>query len=417
MTASQPALPAPTWTLWRQLMAESTRSRAGKQAGLWAFGVLERTLGHDWPERAWRKDGEVPGLIRLSAIHAVAFCELLELALRLHLLHDVPGAGKLRKELRTDPRAERLVHTRLQLEVGALGAHLGWTVAFEGSGGGPFSDVTITGTPVVLAVETFAVFTDKTTREGQRFWDDLSGKMMRIRFAHNVAFDGRLLRRLTPQETSDLVDQLETTARDVAEYGDRRYLKHSGAEICIVPSAEADGTRFSGPPETARGWERVAIDLRQKAEQARQSGARWLRVNLHDGMWQFNEWAAWPLAIKSDALARWSRDALSGAVGIDGVVFSSGAVLGQGAFVGESCRTDDGVFGLRRVWHPLRVRETVVVPASGIGSAQASEWVRVYDAEPAWLGWAVEHVGLGDIDDILAWQAIENVGEAPTVRG
>jgi len=62
-------------------MEESSRSEEGKAAGVWAIGELRTYLGDDWMERVAQHEGSAPSELILSPIHAVAFGELLDLAL------------------------------------------------------------------------------------------------------------------------------------------------------------------------------------------------------------------------------------------------------------------------------------------------------------------------------------------------
>lgn len=256
-----------------------------------------------------------------------------------------------------------------------------------------------------MTVETFAMLMDDRMRSGQGFWDQLSEQMMRIGFAYDVTFDGQVERRLEPNEIAELRTTAEETAAKVRVDGRARPLALPGVQLQVVPTLQADGTRFSGPAETSRGWPRTVDILHGKAEQARRSGAQWLRANAHDGLWQFTEWAGYDLTQKTAALAPWIRQAV-GSQGLDGVAISSGDVFGQGTFEPEAVVLPEGTCGLRRVLAPLRVRETIIVPLSEKGRTDAAHWAQLYGREPEWLGWALAAVGLPPAEDVMAWQPI-----------
>src|SRR5467141_3951944 len=83
----------PSWDLYRR-MADSPRvSPERRQVTLWALGELALRMGPDWLERYWDAAGHVPEEVNLGAAHMGALGNLLELALRFHLLDGIPGLG------------------------------------------------------------------------------------------------------------------------------------------------------------------------------------------------------------------------------------------------------------------------------------------------------------------------------------
>jgi hypothetical protein len=62
----------------------------------------------------------------------------------------------------------------------------------------------------------------------------------------------------------------------------------------------------------------------------------------------------------------------------------------------------DGTFGLRRLITPLRVRETLIIPADRNCSAAVAEtWRSLYADEPNWLAWALDRVDLPSPKEIF----------------
>lgn len=120
-----------SWDGLSARMSESARSDEGRAAGIWAIDVLRDQLGHHWMERAALAEGRAPSDLLLSMVHAVAFGELLDLALRLHLLRNVEGMGVVRRDLKNDLREQRRLHTRVLLNVAALALQHGHGVAME----------------------------------------------------------------------------------------------------------------------------------------------------------------------------------------------------------------------------------------------------------------------------------------------
>ena len=135
-------------------MASDLRPLEWRDSGEWAIGELRARLGEDWTSRSWTRYG-LPSGFGLAGFHTIAHCELLELALRLSLLNDVHGRGKVQKALRGDAASSQLMHARIQLEVAAAAQQIGLPVAMESreiSAKDPV-DLLLHRTPV----ETFAV--------------------------------------------------------------------------------------------------------------------------------------------------------------------------------------------------------------------------------------------------------------------
>jgi len=216
-----------------------------------------------------------------------------------------------------------------------------------------------------------------------------------------------MLTRLTPEATDRWLEELEVVASQVAADRVARPVDHPGSRVQVLPGGEVPaGTSFIGPIAAHRGWPRTVAKLREKAEQARLSGARWLRADVLDGLWQFTPWAQWPLPAKTQELAGATRAALGQVDWLDGVVLSSGLAVGQGQFTAESFRTDDGAMGLRRLVDPVRVREVIVIPIRPDGVDVASRWVELYGAEEGWLEWALNKVGLPSAGEVLTWRPL-----------
>ena len=100
------------------------------------------------------------------------------------------------------------------------------------------------------------------------------------------------------------------------------------------------------------------------------------------------------LHMKIEQVAQHVTSALRRVPGIDGAVLSNGAGFAQSQFHGESARTVQGCYGIRRVLPATRVRETMIIPVTPRGRSQATIWLRMYDAEEHWLDWALARAGI-----------------------
>jgi hypothetical protein len=393
----------PTWDFYRR-MASSTAAGPGRRAAvMWALDELERRMGPDWLERYWFAAGHVPEEVNLGFGHLAAFGNLLDFALRLHVLDRAPGIGQVQREMRTDLRDERRLHSALQLEIAALGMRAGFAVALESrvGRGSPPSDVVMLRDEERLQVETFAILRDEGSQEAARYWDWLLEQVQHLMWRHDVGIDGDISQRLDHDGSAELLRLIDAAARSAVAAGNEQALEFGGSSLRVLPPGNG-ACELRGGVEESKGWPRIEGKLVQKADQASAAGGGWLRADVRDGTWQFTPWAKAGLRAQIDEIAQAVKAVHGQLSGIDGVVLSSGALLAQGEFRGESVRTPDECYGLRRVLPAARVRETMIVPLTPRGREQANTWRELYNDEESWLDRALKQAGLPPRDQIFS---------------
>jgi hypothetical protein len=385
------------------MMARSLWPDAWRQAGSWALGQMRVTLGDAWVERCWGAEGRVPGELLMASGYTVAFGFLLEWALRLHLLQNLAGMGYLRRALRKHLDQAWRRHAALQLEVAALGLRAAYDVRLEGkrTGGSRPADVTLGRDGADFTVEAFALLLDAQSAEAGRYDDRVAGELMRIEAQHGVSFDGSLHRRLGHEELADWVQDVEKAATRALTMGTAQTLATTAGDLTIRPPGDASPTQLTYPVTEAGGWHRTVARLRQKAKQARASGAEWLRADLLDGIWWASSWSRAELPDKTSTMAGLLREALADDPSLAGVVVSSSPCPALSPYVPESARSRDGSVGLTRVLPLHRVRETIIVPLRADAEQAVESWLAMYDGEPEWLGWGLAQVGLPSVDAIV----------------
>jgi hypothetical protein len=381
-------------------MARAPRSDEGRAAGLYALGKLQEILGDAWPAVAWEKSDHagLPPEIMLSGPHAIAFAQLLELALRLDVL---PGDGgaKVKGSLRSDPRPEHLTHLRLQLELAALAVAAGLDPSVEThlAGADTPADVVVSHGGERVAIETFGILISDpdrfADRASQRAFHDISMTHVRYDVGITGSFDP-----LSSEGLSLMLEEIDATAAAVCADGVTRAVDGDGYALTIDKSGELKLEATSGARDL---WPRISQRLSQKAAASARSGSKWLRVDVVSGLWQFTDWAFQPFSEKVAVLGDAVRSALTDATHLHGVMVSSGACFIPGDQSDEDVR-GDGVIGLRRVIQPLRARESILVALHP--AAEISLLVDLYAGEPAWLGWALTRAGLGPPDAVLAYR-------------
>ena len=131
--------------------------------------------------------------------HVGAFGNLLDLALRYHVLDGAPGIGQVQRDMRNDLRDERRCHSALQLEVAALGVRAGFTAALEARAAGRAgpSDVILRRDGQLLQVETFVILRDERSQEAAMHWDWLMAQIRNIERRSDVGISGDLGERST----------------------------------------------------------------------------------------------------------------------------------------------------------------------------------------------------------------------------
>ena len=295
------------------MMARSRWPDAWRQAGGWALGQMRATLGDAWVERCWQAEGRVPGELLMASGYTVAFGFLLEWALRLHLLQDLAGMGYLRRALRKHLDQAWRRHAALELEVAALGLRVGYDVRLEGkrAGSGRPVDVTLGRDGADFTVEAFALLLDAESAGAGRYDHHVAGELLRIEARHGVSFAGSLHLRLGDEELAAWLQDVEEAAAQAVTTGTTQVLATRAGDLRIRPPGDASPTQLTYPITEAAGWPRTVARLQQKAEQARASGATWLRADLLDGIWWASSWSREELPDKTSTMAGLLREALA----------------------------------------------------------------------------------------------------------
>lgn len=392
-------LRVPSWDDLLETMTGDLRPLEWRDSGEWAIRELRARLGEDWTSRSWTRYG-LPSGFGLAGFHTIAHCELLELALRLSLLNDVHGRGKVQKALRGDAASSQLMHARIQLEVAAIAQQMGRPVAMESreiSAKDPV-DLLVDRTPV----ETFAVLDEDRDIDHRDAVDEMLDWLLHLGIAHDIHLTGQIHTVLDKQDRHLLEQDVKLAANGVRAGQGEQTLEHENCELVVVRREDAAGRPLSGPTSRKDGWRKPRSRLLKKADQALSSGATWLRCDIRTGLWQFTELRKLSLADRATQLGMAVRQTLASYSHIDGVVLSCGSLQAQGRFEDETATGASNELALRRPIFPLRVREAVVIPLTTAGMANIGLWHAIYDNEPRWFAWALATAGLPTSEAIYA---------------
>lgn len=290
---SAPESSAPSWGDLLNGMSGDLRPSEWRSSGEWAIGELRRRLGEDWPERSWTPYG-LPSGFDLAGFHTIAHCELLELALRLCLLDDLSGRGQVQRALRGDAANSQVMHARIQLEVAALARQCDRSVSLESRSISPRDpvDVLVCDMPV----ETFAVPSEDREIEYRHEIDEMMHWVFMLGVVNGVHVAGEIGTLLNPKEREILDEAVVAASRQLAEADSEQLLSDANYDLVVLRREDAAGRALTGPTRRSDAWRKPARRLEKKADQARSSGATWLRCDIRNGLWQFTPLSKLPLA-------------------------------------------------------------------------------------------------------------------------
>ncbi len=391
VTATAGAEPAPSslrWTNVGECLDRANRSDAYDRAARWALETLQGRLGGNWLSRATAKGGgKAPFGLHLLGSHTLALVDALEWALRLELSDECNGSADFLRDLLRDPRPGRILHSRSQLTVAGLAQRLGWQVELEPSGEGRApGDLALSGPSGPLLAEIRVLTQSSLGRSQFEAVEDGADWLFKLAVMHNVWIGGQLARHPTAVERRAIEQFVESEAPR-AQTGQRPRLSLDGIALELSDRDHADRA-LTSPPVHEELFRRMVRVIADKVLRMRASEAQWLHVTALTGLWAFTEWGRSPLEEKLPVMA----SALAAALGDtrpEGIVLTSAAGVALGGVSCETVRGRSGI-GLRRAIHPLRARETLVMPFHPAARLGSEDWLALNDAEAGWLDWALQ---------------------------
>jgi hypothetical protein len=394
---------APTWDSLIADVGSGPGSDARHIVGAWAMERVRAALGETWPQRWYARHGLIPQFVGDAANNALAYTQLLETGLRLESLAGTLRLKRLTNEWSRDPQEIRLLHVRLQLEVAALASSLGAAVEFETPIKLPQTqrpaDVVIYAEDEKLIAECFCVYTDDYTADTMAYDRNLGFRLQMM--AIDLKLSGHWDVRLPPEETDQLLAEVEQTVAQVLADGVARDVTREGVELHFGPWSAPEGTEVTleDPGTEAAGWRRARGIINGKAQDWVGSPIPvWLRFDLLDGTWMFSDWAQRSLPEKTEWMAALVAEAVAG-TGVAGAVVSAGPAIDPKA-PEEEYTGRGGIVGLRTRLDPLRFRETIIVPLSPAGARRKQVWRGIYEAETHWLKDSLVSASLPGFEEI-----------------
>lgn len=384
----------PDWAALRYRAGIADRSPQLRSATEAALSTLERDLGPGWPGYAFEKF-ELPAEVRHFHTHLFAAAWLLDVAGRLEMLRPTAGMRTVRTSLTRSPKSDEWLHSRLLLEVGALGAAAGFDVVLEPAGLVPGipADVRLTRGDLDIIVEARILLRDQqsiATSEANRAFH---AELLRLRAVHHLAVGGHVDVPLSLDLVEKIITEVEGLAAGVTP--DTGFvLQGTGLELFVSMDEDPveESLRLVLPMKDQ--WERLRRRLVEKAQRTAQSGANWLRIDSFDLLWQLGGLRDQTLLERTIAVAERVRIWLAEFPHLDGIVVSDGGAMVDVMSDEQTVGGPSGAVGMRRRLDRIRVREMVLVPLHpGAGGVDA--WKEMYDVEAEWLARQLAESGLG----------------------
>jgi hypothetical protein len=417
------------WSIWDLFIDDSTcLTSDGRRVAHWAVEMLQRMLGNDFLQRVKAKmatqhapEGMGPGLHPVFSLGfwpandvPWVYANVLQMATQFYLFQQNSSTnrfGLVLKDLRKDLQPITWAGALLQLEVASLGLQAGWTLEFEPSlGNTHLTDVCFTRDSARLLIEATSMRMSDVERKALAFYQRLSRQLMNLEWRYGVSIAGFLGWSRAEEEMKQWFWEIEAAARITGQDGITRQVAgpHEGL-LTIFRPTEATAVEpwgITSPTEEARILERLVARLQEKQKQVEGSDTPvWVRLDEYAGLWQATRLVGMTLEELLTVLVPFLQQKLASYPALAGVILAP-AVLWNGGVPLEEQRLQIELDGGKAVRCPIpgnRVRETIIVPQSGLSQAvrDAQMFADWHAHENSWLDWALQQVGHPRFDALV----------------
>jgi hypothetical protein len=146
-------------------------------------------------------------------------------------------------------------------------------------------------------------------------------------------------------------------------------------------------THLEGPPGESDIWGRLNGRIGLKGRKTEGTGANWLRLQEHAGLWEVMIAERMPLDKRLIAVAPRLQKMLEPHPHLEGIVLTPGWMWADDEPVEQTLSLVDlpGAIALHRPFGRGRIRETIIVTRSGVLEPGARGLVEIYGQEDTWL--------------------------------
>jgi hypothetical protein len=359
---------------------------------LWTTEVLERRLGAELPSH-W------PELRQLANANPIFF-HALTLALQLEVTSSVGGRREVIHSLTHDHGAGRSQHCQIQLELATLAVSQGWSARFEErlADKAPPVDVVLRHDGAVVPIEVKVLLMSQQnvdTLNESRAFNEIILRLLHL----DVRVTGKFPAIPNERGRAALWSAIEPIAKLVSEDRVARTVEWNGVPLRLSHFLTTDTASLVMPTPLRDDRERLPGKLAPKSIQASRSGARWLRLDIVGGFFQFSPGWDLPLAQRLGLIVE-DLTAATVDTDFDGVLLTSG-LRGSASSETMTAVHESRAIGLLRQVTPLHGRISVALPLTDDGRAETDHLASFYGLETEWFDRALAKAGLPPVDEIM----------------
>jgi hypothetical protein len=388
-------------------------TEGGRQVARRAITDLTSFFGTGWLSRAiepGQTGAAIPILGRYAPLLALTparrpalYIESIRWWASIQTLIDatVGGLTAVRRDARGDLSTHRLLHTLTQARLASIGMSTGAEVALEpGKSGGP-GDVLLrwSGHEAFLEVVTFGP--DENSEVEDKHHHQHFLHLLSLRPAEPICWEGDIPGLLNRTDEAAWIKATAEAAARCAQMGEPVEIPgRDGTCLIVRPGAAPPGTSAKGPYAESDDGSRLARKIDRKGTQTRGAGIAWVWVEDYGGIHPLSAVENMPIEAKLGALADLAAPILVGQPHLAGIAWSA-ARWSSSALPDAQAQTASGSV-LQRALPVNRVRQSVILNRRLILPDQTARMVRLCEAEPRWLDWALARLGVtGGVNALL----------------
>lgn len=313
----------------------------------------------------------------------------------------IQGVDRVRRQLRTDIRSSRFLHSLTQLELAGAGLHVGTSVELEPPKAGGPGDVLLRAGDTEVFLEVVTLSTDQAFLRRERALAGHQSHVRALELQLGVSFDGDLPGVLEGPDAQTWRDRMTSAAAKCAADGQAVTIHDVHGMLTIRPDEGRPGQRLTGQLVQIDAARRLLLALERKAAQTRAAATAWLWLVDHNDVMALAPFSAAPPAEQIGQLHALVHDVLDRHPHLAGIVWTrTGRIVSPVPTV--DAQQDSG-YAIVRSLPGCRVRQSVVLPRRIVLPYQTQLLLRLLDREPDWLDGALERLGYpGGLAALLA---------------
>lgn len=397
-----------TWELWQSNMQNfDTLSLKGKEFIPEVVKTLSNILGSDYLKRCLIIEPKHPlfsvGYPMFNNV-PIAINNLIELSVKLELGSKQRGWSRFRKEFTPNCSSKAWNHGMIQLEISGFAAKYGYACEFEPTlSTGKKGDITVHTQSGNLFFETVMLGTSDPFSKADIFYNSMTRFLYNVSMKYGFNIKGEL--KTYPnqeQQIDDILKQLLfiMNLMNFPRIGDSQLLNNEFVNLQITRSNTHSFPDLTGVHITTDSWHRLKRCIYEKGRQSSGALNVWLRIDEGSGMWAFTPWANKPLDEKMKLIVPLIKAELRPFEHVSGIILSNSSGIYANAEDNLSI-VNNGNIAIRSVFPVNYFRETIIISRDKSARKAAREIAQWYLEEPHWLDWAMNHLEMPSISEII----------------